>query len=163
MNSPSLSTTHFIAISIQEKSLIDLHVLSKDTPMMGKVPVSGVDFDLREETDSGSVLELLLSVSSDGDLDTVKQMLEKLLASPDFRSLRTSGEPFTKLGAALRAAVANQKLDVADYLIRSGVLITEDVVQLAVELESTKALDLLLDHGWDINDRWDRFRRPSIW
>ena len=131
---------------------------------MELVPRKVVVVDTLEEPDLDheSILNPLRNASSSGDLGIVKQLLEGWLESADPRPPRFTEEPFSKLQKALEAAFANEKLQVAAYLL--GFRITEDVVHDAVDSGSIEALELLLDHGWDINDRWGgRCRLPSIW
>jgi hypothetical protein len=53
-------------------------------------------------------------------------------------------------------------LEILRFLLDQGFLVTENVVQVAVLVRSTAALDLLLEYEWDINARFRAWKSPPI-
>ena len=85
------------------------------------------------------------SASRAGDLTAIQQLMEEQLklTFPGHDWIRRSIREM-----ALKVAIENERLNVAEYLIEKGCRITEDVVYPAVKAGSFEALQWLLDHGW---------------
>jgi hypothetical protein len=113
--------------------------------------------------DPSSTLPSLIENSKSGNLASVKQILENWLQVPDRTPARREREPFRNLQDALDAAVKQEQLPVASYLLQQGFTVTESTVKAAIEANSKNSLELLLQSGWDINDRWARYKFPSLW
>ena len=111
----------------------------------------------------GNILAALVWASSEGDLVYVKQLLEDWQLAPDPRPKRCDKDPFYYLQSALEAALRKNHLHVAAYFLEKGFKVTEPSVKSAVWARSIVGLELLLKHGWDINNRWHGYMMPSIW
>lgn len=122
-----------------------------------------VSTTLTEPPYDGNILAALVWASSEGDLAYVKQLLEDWQLSPDPHPERYNEEPFYRLQSALEAALRKCHLHVAAYFLEKGFKVTKPVVKSAVRARSTDGLELLLKHGWNINDRWHGYMMPCIW
>ena len=122
---------------------------------------------VKEDTDAGSIVQPLIAASTAGDYDTTKQLLEAWKTTSEPRPKRGDKEPFHYLQPALEAALRNQHLNIAAYFLENGFSIKQPIVRAAVRgsirSRSTVGLELLLKHGWDINNRWHGYELPSIW
>lgn len=109
--------------------------------------------------------ELLEWAAFKGDLPLVKLLVEEArncqptLRNPRNENVRHIWENFQQ---APEAATRMGNLEVLRFLLDQGFLVTENVVQVAVLVRSTAALDLLLEYGWDINARFRAWKSPPI-
>ncbi|KAI9855632.1 MAG: hypothetical protein M1813_009678 [Trichoglossum hirsutum] len=93
-----------------------------------------------------SEIDELRTASASGNLTAVKAIFARWSSKP----ASEKGE-IDCCGAALYGAVRNHHHEVASYLLLMGVPLNMDIVILATRLKSYAALQLLLDHNWDIN------------
>ena len=102
------------------------------------------------ENESGE-LEEIKEASSTGDLDTLQVLCSAWLAKqqpdPSTGVIRIEQLFF----AAHQAAVKDQSSSLA-YLLSLGLQIDRDLIKGAVLSRSTRALQVLLEHGWNINE-----------
>lgn len=110
-----------------------------------------------------STVEQLVSVSSSGDLPKVQAIFQEWKSAQDPGTAASLREPSHALQPALEAAAYTNQLDVITYFLEQGFVITDTVVTNAIRAQSTPALELFLEHGWDINTRWRHYKMPSIW
>ena len=100
--------------------------------------------------------ELLCDARRSGTIDTIEMLLEEWVES---RNLHHTEEPFRappgNFNKAIKVAIRTGRLDVAAYLLKKGrgFQVTEEVVRSAVKAGSTEALDVLLNHGWNVDMR----------
>jgi hypothetical protein len=110
-----------------------------------------------------STVEQLVSVSSSGDLSSVQAIFQEWKSAQDPVTAASRKEPNHAVQPALEAAADKNQLQVITYFLEQGLVITETAVWNAIRAESTAALELFLEHGWDINTRWRQYKMPSIW
>lgn len=108
-------------------------------------------------------VEQLVSVSTSGELSSVQAIFQEWKSAQDPVTAASLKEPNHAVQPALEAAVYKNQLQVITYFLEQGLVITERVVQQAIRAESTAALELFLEHGWDISTRWRHYKMPSIW
>jgi hypothetical protein len=102
-----------------------------------------------------SEIDRLRKAASSGDLTSVKAFFAQ------WRSIPASEKwEVACFRGALFDAVRNNHHGVTSYLLSMGVPPNMDVVVLATQSKSCTALQLLLDHGWNINEPVLRMDRP---
>ena len=109
-----------------------------------------------------SIVERLVSASSSGDLPSVREIYQDWKSAQDPVTAASAKEPTHALRPALEAAAYKNQLGVIAYFLEQGFVITDIVVKNAIEAQSTQALELFLEHGWDINTRWRHYKFPAI-
>lgn len=89
--------------------------------------------------------------SDSGDLAAIKDAVERLNKRSPNPELRR------RLHAGLSAAIENKYVPVVSYLLSQGVDIMDLDFAAATKTKSYPLLQILLDHGWDINKPmgWD--------
>lgn len=119
--------------------------------------------DISIESGHSDILPSLISAISAGDLTLTTQILNDWKKSPDPNPKRVEKAPFHALQPALETALQKNQLQIAAYFLDQGFHITDTVVECAIEAQSTDGLELLLEHGWAVNNRWAGYKLPSIW
>lgn len=89
--------------------------------------------------------------SLSGDLAAVRDAVERLDQKSYNPELRR------RLHAGLYAAIENEHISIVSYLLSQDVKIMDMDFETATKIKSYPILQLLLDHGWDINQPmgWD--------
>jgi len=108
------------------------------------------------------LLPRLETAALSGDLPAAQQILD------DFRSrvskLNTEIKHlYSGFKRALYIAIRKNQLKVLAYFLDLGFKIEQQGVETAVAVRSPGALEVFLEKGWDIDDRWQKWRVPSIW
>ena len=108
-------------------------------------------FCIPQIPDTGDKIDRLEVASSNGDLDAARQLMEEMkeVAGWDW-FLKTTGGPLYK-------AVTNKQADIVEYLLSEG---GQFYIQLAVDAalnKDTATLNVLLRHGWNINEQREAF------
>lgn len=89
----------------------------------------------------------LANASASGDLDTIKRILGSYLAdrSPEKYALQ-------EFWPVLLTALAYDYPEIVSYLLDVGIPLALVHVQQAIETKSAAVFDVLLRHGWNINE-----------
>ena len=103
-------------------------------------------------------IEKVETASASGDLTTVRTIFE----SPPFDRTLAERVELDYLAGSFSAALENNQLSVATYLLSKGVPINIYHFTLAIELKSYSFLQLFLDYGWDINTPIDSANPPPL-
>ena len=116
--------------------------------------ITGDDFSAPELT------ERLVAAASAGNLDAVRNILTEWEAMDEPIPERGDDEhPMYPLNPALAAAAGGTHLHVVSYLLENAFRPDDAAIRAAIGGASTGALDLFLQHGWDIN-KPERIGRP---
>lgn len=78
-------------------------------------------------------------VCASGDLAAVASLLHAETRSPEY------------LTRGLCAAIYENRIQVAEYLLNNGAVIDRDVSNAVAFAKSIVLFELLIEHGWDIN------------
>lgn len=103
-----------------------------------------MDSSTKNGEDHCSWLTKLVKASSEGDIDSLGEAFSHLLAP------------------ALYTAVETGQVVPVAYLLDRGAAVNEGLVLLATESRSREILQLLFEHGWDINTPIDFLRPPAL-
>ncbi|TKA82943.1 hypothetical protein B0A55_01301 [Friedmanniomyces simplex] len=95
--------------------------------------------------DCGDVIERIEEASARGDLPAVQETFVELQASPAWYFYAKAP------GSALFIAIENQRTSIVAFLLERGVTVGPSHGKIATLKRDTGVLELLLDHGWDIN------------
>lgn len=95
----------------------------------------------------------LVSASASGDLDSVTTLLRL------WKPMKNGDQ---RMELILDVAVKNQHFGVISYLLDKEEPVTRVHTRSAVHAQSVKTLQMFLDHGWDINNRWYPYTMPTI-
>ena len=116
-------------------------------------------------TPTDPILAELCEASSANDLERVKTLVEQWQTTP----LQPAWERTHPLEAAACAAATSKSATIVSHLLDQGLHISGNIVEAAIGAKSTDVLQVLLDHGWDINsisghgaELWLSLTMPSV-
>ena len=114
-------------------------------------PFHPTAFKPRADSLTTEQLNDLEEASQLGDLTTIHRIYSIWFANQIPNPVTGLVEKDVFYMAALRAATNNQSASLA-YLLLQGVAFDRNIIEVAVLSKSTDTLQVLLDHGWNINE-----------
>ena len=122
--------------------------------MNNTLPASETVPEVRPNT--GDKIDRLKAAILNGDLNSVKQLMSELgTIDGGYWFLKRTGGP-------LYLAVKNRQAEIADFLLSKGGTFYLRLATEATVNRDEAMLEVLLRHGWDINEEQNYFDPPIL-
>lgn len=87
---------------------------------------------------------------------------EAVRTSMEANKARSVPKPLSRYSALLAEAIRHRHDNILEVLLSEGIPVTASAVKVAAEGKSTRALSVLIGHGWEINKPLSASEPPML-